>query len=192
MNWARQVGKNQGAAVLRACTCCSIPPSGLVWHIGAQPSQHPIIPAHCAQPVYLPLRLTCPPQEAELVMFNAVADLLAKTGLKPKQIDVLGEGGSTLGGRSSARRRMCPRTWLWGKDSCPTVRWLCWWPSPLLPEPPCCSAVLGLVADQPLARLPAPAVVNCSLFNPTPSLSAMVINHFGMRSNIESFNLGGC
>lgn len=30
-------------------------------------------------------------QEAELVMFNAVADLLAKTGLKPRQIDVLGE-----------------------------------------------------------------------------------------------------
>lgn len=62
-------------------------------------------------------------QEAELVMFNAVADLLAKTGLKPRQIDVL--------------------------------------------------------------------VVNCSLFNPTPSLSAMIINHFKMRSDIDSFNLGG-
>lgn len=34
-------------------------------------------------------------------------------------------------------------------------------------------------------------VVNCSLFNPTPSLSAMVINHFGMRSNIISYSLGG-
>ncbi|XP_051151142.1 3-ketoacyl-CoA synthase 10-like [Andrographis paniculata] len=34
-------------------------------------------------------------------------------------------------------------------------------------------------------------VVNCSLFNPTPSLSAMVINHYKMRSNILSFNLGG-
>lgn len=29
--------------------------------------------------------------EAELVMFNAVADLLKKTGLKPRQVDVLGE-----------------------------------------------------------------------------------------------------
>lgn len=38
---------------------------------------------------------------------------------------------------------------------------------------------------------PAPAVVNCSLFNPTPSLSAMIINHFKMRSDIDSFNLGG-
>lgn len=34
-------------------------------------------------------------------------------------------------------------------------------------------------------------VVNCSLFNPTPSLSAMVINHYKMRGNILSFNLGG-
>lgn len=34
-------------------------------------------------------------------------------------------------------------------------------------------------------------IVNCSLFNPTPSLSAMVINHFKMRTNIHSYNLGG-
>ncbi len=34
-------------------------------------------------------------------------------------------------------------------------------------------------------------VVNCSLFNPTPSLSAMIINHFKMRSNIISYNLSG-
>ena len=34
-------------------------------------------------------------------------------------------------------------------------------------------------------------VVNCSLFNPTPSLSAMIINHFKMKSNIVSYNLGG-
>ena len=34
-------------------------------------------------------------------------------------------------------------------------------------------------------------MVNCSLFNPTPSLSAMIINHFKMKSNIVSYNLGG-
>jgi len=34
-------------------------------------------------------------------------------------------------------------------------------------------------------------VVNCSLFNPTPSLSAMIVNHYKMRENIRSFNLGG-
>ncbi|PRQ27387.1 putative very-long-chain 3-oxoacyl-CoA synthase [Rosa chinensis] len=34
-------------------------------------------------------------------------------------------------------------------------------------------------------------VVNCSVFNPTPSLSAMIINHYKMRGNILSYNLGG-
>ncbi|PSR84937.1 3-ketoacyl-CoA synthase [Actinidia chinensis var. chinensis] len=34
-------------------------------------------------------------------------------------------------------------------------------------------------------------IVNCSLFSPTPSLSAMVINKYKMRSNIRSFNLSG-
>lgn len=34
-------------------------------------------------------------------------------------------------------------------------------------------------------------IVNCSLFCPTPSLSAMIINMFGMRDDIKSFNLGG-
>ncbi|KQK17805.1 3-ketoacyl-CoA synthase 11 [Brachypodium distachyon] len=34
-------------------------------------------------------------------------------------------------------------------------------------------------------------VVNCSLFNPTPSLSAMVVNHYKLRSNVASYNLGG-
>jgi len=34
-------------------------------------------------------------------------------------------------------------------------------------------------------------IVNCSLFNPTPSLAAMMINKYKMRSNIRSFNLSG-
>jgi 3-ketoacyl-CoA synthase len=34
-------------------------------------------------------------------------------------------------------------------------------------------------------------VVNCSLFNPTPSLSAMVVNHYKLRGNVASYNLGG-
>lgn len=62
-------------------------------------------------------------EEAELVIFSAMDALLAKTGLKPKDIDVL--------------------------------------------------------------------IVNCSLFSPTPSLSAMVINKYKLRSNIKSFNLSG-
>lgn len=34
-------------------------------------------------------------------------------------------------------------------------------------------------------------VVNCSLFCPTPSLSAMLVNRFKMRSDVLSYNLGG-
>mmetsp|Transcript_15541 Transcript_15541/g.16293 ORF Transcript_15541/g.16293 Transcript_15541/m.16293 type:complete len:516 (+) Transcript_15541:28-1575(+) len=34
-------------------------------------------------------------------------------------------------------------------------------------------------------------VINCSLFSPTPSLCAMVINEFNMRSDILSYNLSG-
>ncbi|CAK9168511.1 unnamed protein product [Ilex paraguariensis] len=62
-------------------------------------------------------------KEAEMVMFGAIDQLLAKTGVKAKDIGIL--------------------------------------------------------------------IVNCSLFNPTPSLSAMVVNHYKLRGNILSFNLGG-
>ncbi|KHN20977.1 3-ketoacyl-CoA synthase 4 [Glycine soja] len=34
-------------------------------------------------------------------------------------------------------------------------------------------------------------IVNCSLFNPTPSLSSMIVNKYKLRGNIRSFNLGG-
>ncbi len=34
-------------------------------------------------------------------------------------------------------------------------------------------------------------IVNCSLFCPTPSLSAMIVNHFRMRPDVLSYNLGG-
>lgn len=34
-------------------------------------------------------------------------------------------------------------------------------------------------------------VVNCSLFNPTPSLSSMIVNKYKLRGNIKSLNLGG-
>ncbi|KAI4317920.1 hypothetical protein L6164_025748 [Bauhinia variegata] len=62
-------------------------------------------------------------KEAEEVMFGAIDQLLAKTGVKAKDIGIL--------------------------------------------------------------------VVNCSLFNPTPSLSAMIVNHYKLRGNILSYNLGG-
>lgn len=34
-------------------------------------------------------------------------------------------------------------------------------------------------------------VVNCSLFNPTPSLSSMIVNRYKLRGNIRTFNLSG-
>jgi 3-ketoacyl-CoA synthase len=34
-------------------------------------------------------------------------------------------------------------------------------------------------------------IINCSLFSPTPSLCAMVVSHFGMRSDVETYNLSG-
>ncbi|URE47199.1 3-ketoacyl-CoA synthase [Musa troglodytarum] len=62
-------------------------------------------------------------EEAQLVIFSAVDELIAKTGIKPQDIDIL--------------------------------------------------------------------IVNCSLFSPTPSLSAMIVNKYKLRSNIMSFNLSG-
>lgn len=67
--------------------------------------------------------MTTAREEAELVLFGVVQEVLDKTGLKARDIDIL--------------------------------------------------------------------VVNCSLFNPTPSLSAMIVNHFKMRSNVLSYNLAG-
>lgn len=34
-------------------------------------------------------------------------------------------------------------------------------------------------------------IVNCSLFNPTPSLSSMIVNHYKLKPTIKSFNLSG-
>ncbi|GKB57598.1 3-ketoacyl-CoA synthase 11-like protein [Tanacetum coccineum] len=34
-------------------------------------------------------------------------------------------------------------------------------------------------------------IVNCSLFCPTPSLSSIIVNHYKLRGNILSYNLGG-
>ncbi|KAK6134109.1 hypothetical protein DH2020_032150 [Rehmannia glutinosa] len=62
-------------------------------------------------------------EEAEMVIFSCMDTLFQKTGLRPKDVDIL--------------------------------------------------------------------VLNCSLFSPTPSLTAMVINKYRMRSNIKSFNLSG-
>ncbi|KAK2986080.1 hypothetical protein RJ640_011521 [Escallonia rubra] len=62
-------------------------------------------------------------REAEMVMFGAIDGLLAKTGVKVKDIGIL--------------------------------------------------------------------VVNTGVFNPMPSLSAMVVNHYNLRSNVLSYNLVG-
>jgi 3-ketoacyl-CoA synthase len=73
-----------------------------------------------------------------------------------------------------------------------------------LPPNPCMAearaeaeAVMFGAIDQVLAKTGVRArdigvvVVNCSLFNPTPSLSAMIVNHYKLRGNVASYNLGG-
>jgi 3-ketoacyl-CoA synthase len=34
-------------------------------------------------------------------------------------------------------------------------------------------------------------VTNCSIYCPTPSLASMLVNHFKMRQDIQSYHLGG-
>lgn len=51
-----------------------------------------------------------------------------------------------------------------------------------LPGDMCC--LLGMLQIDAL-------IVNCSVFNPMPSLSAMVVNHFKLRHDIVSYTLGG-
>lgn len=34
-------------------------------------------------------------------------------------------------------------------------------------------------------------IVNCGILNTTPSLSAMLVNHFKLKHHVQSFNLGG-
>lgn len=34
-------------------------------------------------------------------------------------------------------------------------------------------------------------IVNCSLFNPTPSLSSMIVNHYNLDPSVKTFNLSG-
>ncbi|KAJ7298069.1 hypothetical protein O6H91_Y018500 [Diphasiastrum complanatum] len=74
---------------------------------------------------YLPPRpnLAAARREGEMVIFAALDELLEKTGVRPKDIDIL--------------------------------------------------------------------ITNCSMFNPTPSTSAMIVNHYKMRSNILSYHLSG-
>lgn len=74
---------------------------------------------------YIPVETTMEAahEEAETVIFTTIDDLISKTGVKPRDVDIL--------------------------------------------------------------------IVNCSLFSPAPSLSAMVVNKYKMRSNIKSFNLSG-
>lgn len=56
----------------------------------------------------------------------------------------------------------------------------------------CFSAVKEVLAKSGVTpRQIGCVIVNCSLFNPTPSLSAVIMNHFKMPSNVINYNLGG-
>jgi hypothetical protein len=63
-----------------------------------------------------------------------------------------------------------------------------------LPRPQICcfSAVSDLLNKTGVSPKQIGIVItNCSLFNPTPSLSATIMNHFGMPSSTINYNLGG-
>jgi hypothetical protein len=56
----------------------------------------------------------------------------------------------------------------------------------------CFSAVRDLLNKTGVSPKQVGVVItNCSLFNPTPSLSATIINHFGMGGRTINYNLGG-
>jgi hypothetical protein len=53
-------------------------------------------------------------------------------------------------------------------------------------------AVEGLLKRQGLAPKDVDILVTtCSIFCPTPSLASLVVNHFGMRPDVQSYHLGG-
>eukprot|EP00882_Tetradesmus_deserticola_P000731 GHRQ01000798.1.p1 GENE.GHRQ01000798.1~~GHRQ01000798.1.p1 ORF type:complete len:504 (+),score=238.10 GHRQ01000798.1:145-1656(+) len=55
-----------------------------------------------------------------------------------------------------------------------------------------CGAMEGLLKRQGLAPKDVDIIVTtCSIFCPTPSLASMVVNHFGMRPDVQSYHLGG-
>ncbi|KAI8474465.1 MAG: FAE1/Type III polyketide synthase-like protein-domain-containing protein [Monoraphidium minutum] len=56
----------------------------------------------------------------------------------------------------------------------------------------CFSAVTDLLNKTGVSPKQVGIVItNCSLFNPTPSLSATIMHHFGMSSSTINYNLGG-
>ncbi len=59
-------------------------------------------------------------------------------------------------------------------------------------EQTCFSAVADLLNKTSISpRQIKIVVVNSSLFNPTPSLSASIMNHFKMSSSTINYSLGG-
>jgi hypothetical protein len=65
-------------------------------------------------------------------------------------------------------------------------------PLPRHPQICCYSAIKDLLNKTNVSPKQIGIVVtNCSLFNTTPSLSASVMNHFGMSGKVINYNLGG-
>ena len=115
-------------------------------------------------------------EEAEMVIYASVREALAKCRLRPSQVWQHGPAN-------------CNKTGILitaGPHRPPSLRR---WPLPLA-EYQYETVRLDRCWRAAAAQIDI-LVVNCSLFNPTPSLSAMIVNHFKMRSNTITYNLGG-
>lgn len=137
-------------------------------------------------------------EEAKMVTCGAIEGLLKKQG----EAQHVAPAALCSGSLAAATLRMSPATVscavlgakgltlvCFGRTVCKGHRWcsnLC-----------CCicGSCFGCVCFLYCAGLQPKdvdiIVTTCSIFCPTPSITSMVVNHFGMRTDVQSYHLGG-
>lgn len=115
-------------------------------------------------------------EEAQLVICGAIEGLLNKQGAQQQPA-----------GHACAAQQLC------GMAQQPLHRG-----QPCARARAACSSLTAAHALLPPPRLTGLApkdvdiiVTTCSIFCPTPSLTSMVVNHFKMRTDVQSYHLGG-
>lgn len=142
-------------------------------------------------------------KEAEMVLFESVSEALRETNMHPRQVlPPLSDacGICSQGIPASSKIRTPQKKWLaycfYKMKSTVRCRALGMGHNSNVPIPYSSHRIAGAGRQKSEGGCLHAAqvdilIVNCSLFNPTPSLSAMVVNHFGMRPDIKSYNLSG-